>query len=65
MTKNFGTVTFTKWKLIVLINYIYEIILLNTPGTAGSPGGRDQTLAIKSRKSARKLTFFRKKIKIT
>ena len=24
---------------------------LNTPGTAGGPGGRDQTLAVKSRKT--------------
>ena len=30
----------------------------NTPGTAGGPGGRDQTLAIKSRKNVRKITFF-------
>ena len=30
----------------------------NTPGTAGSPGGRDQTLALKSRKNARKSFFF-------
>ena len=26
----------------------------NTPGTAGGPGGRDRTLAVKSRKIARK-----------
>ena len=37
----------------------------NTPGTAGGPGGRDQTLAVKSRKTAEKSVFFRKKIKIT
>ena len=30
----------------------------NTPGTAGGPGGRDQTLAVKSRKNVRKITFF-------
>ena len=35
-----------------------------TPGTAGGPGGRDRTLAIKSRKNAQKSVFFRKKIKI-
>ena len=26
----------------------------NTPGTAGGPGGRDRTLAVKSRKNTRK-----------
>ena len=36
----------------------------NTPGTAGGPGGRDRTLAVK-RKKARKSSFFRKKIKMT
>ena len=30
----------------------------NTPGTAGGPGGRDRTLAVKSRKNVRKITFF-------
>ena len=34
----------------------------NTPGTAGGPGGRDRTLAVKSRKSAEKSPFFLKKI---
>ena len=28
--------------------------LPNTPGTAGGPGGRDGTLAVKCRKTARK-----------
>ena len=37
----------------------------NTPGTAGGPGGRDRTLAVKSRKNRRKSVFFRTKIKIT
>ena len=32
--------------------------LNNTPGTAGGPGGRDRTLAVKSRKNVRKITFF-------
>ena len=40
-------------------------IFLNTPGTAGGPGGRDRTLAVKSLKKQQKSTFFRKKIKIT
>ena len=31
---------------------------INTPGTAGGPGGRDRTLAVKSRKNARKSFFF-------
>ena len=36
----------------------------NTPGTAGGPGARDRTLAIKSRKTVEKKTpFFFKKIK--
>ena len=39
--------------------------MYNTPGTAGGPGGRDQTLAVRSRKNARKSAFFCKKIKIT
>ena len=30
----------------------------NTPGTAGGPGGRDRTLAVKSKKIARKSPFF-------
>ena len=37
----------------------------NTPGTAGGPGGRDRTLAVKSRKNAKKSFFFLKKKKIT
>ena len=37
--------------------------LRNTPGTAGGLGGRDRTLSVKSRKTARKSAFFRKKIK--
>ena len=37
----------------------------NTPGTAGGPGGRDRTLAVKSRKRAEKSFFFRTKIKFT
>ena len=36
-------------------------IYSNTPGTAGGPGGRDRTVAIKSRKTAEKSVFFRKK----
>ena len=35
-----------------------------TPGTAGGPGGRDRTLAVKSRKNVRKITFFSWKKKI-
>ena len=30
----------------------------NTPGTAGGPGGRDRTLAVKSKKNRSKITFF-------
>ena len=38
---------------------------MNTPGTAGGPGGRDRTLAVKSRKTSEKSPFFREKIKFT
>ena len=41
------------------------IMFVNTPGTAGGPGGRDRTLALKSRKTEKNNLFFRKKIKIT
>ena len=37
---------------------------LNTPGTAGGPGFRDRTLAVKSRKNGRKICFFSLKNKI-
>ena len=33
-----------------------EILDLNTPGTAGGPGGRDRTLAVA--KNRAKMTFF-------
>ena len=38
---------------------------INTPGTAGGPGGHDRALAVKSHKIARNYFFSRKKIKIT
>ena len=38
---------------------------MNTPGTAGGPGGRDRTLTVKSRKTSEKSPFFLKKIKFT
>ena len=39
---------------------------VNTPGTAGGPGGRDRTLAVKSGKNGREICFFfRKQIKFT
>ena len=37
----------------------------NTPGTRGGPGGRDRTLAVKSRKTPKNQLFCCKKIKIT
>ena len=41
---------------------IYIIISINTPGTAGGPGGRDQTLAVKgTKKSLKNQLFFVKK----
>ena len=42
------------------------VTFCNTPGTAGGPGGRDRTLAVKSRKKRPKnQLFFLKKMKIT
>ena len=37
----------------------------NTPGTAGGPGGRDRTLAVKSKKIAKKSPLFLGEKKIT
>ena len=42
----------------------YTFPLVYTPGTAGGPGGRDRTLALKSRKNVQKITFFSQKNKI-
>ena len=39
-------------------------MLKNTPGTAGGPGGRDRSLAVKSRKNVREIYFFSLKNKI-
>ena len=50
-------------KLVVLVLFFYLKTISNTPGTAGGPGGRDRTLAVKSRKTAEKITFFSKKIR--
>ena len=33
---------------------------LNTPGTAGGPGGRDRTLAVKIKKNAKKIRLPKK-----
>ena len=49
-----------------MLPYCYSIqrkTIYNTPGTAGGPGGRDRTLAVKSRKIPPKSVFFRKKRK--
>ena len=42
--------------LVSIYNICIEsnIVIINTPGTAGGPGGRDRTLAVKSRKNVRK-----------
>ena len=37
------------------------LIIDNTPGTAGGPGGRDRTLAVKSRKTPQNLFVFLEK----
>ena len=39
-------------------SFSFMILYLNTPGTRGGPGGGDRTLAVKSRKKVRKITFF-------
>ena len=44
--------------------FSFKNISLNTPGTVGGPGSRDQTLAVKSKKNARKSVFFPLKKKI-
>ena len=48
------SVTFTEngFGLVVWFQYY------NTPGTAGGPGGRDRTLAVKSLKKTKKIYFF-------
>ena len=38
---------------------------MDRTGTAGGPGGRDRTLAVKTRKTAEKSPFFLRKIKFT
>ena len=43
---------------------MYKNKQYNTPGTAGGPGGRDRTLAVKSRKAAEKSFFFGKKLNL-
>ena len=40
------------------------ILFSNTPGTAGGPGGREQTLAVKSRKTLENLLFLVQKLKL-
>ena len=42
-----------------------RLVAENTPGTVGGPGGRDLTLAVKSKKKRSKSVLFLKKIKIT
>ena len=46
-------------------NMITQYNIIHTPGTAGGPGGRDRTLAVKSKKIARKSPFFLGGKKIT
>ena len=48
-----------------IISYGYIPHTKYTTGTADGPGGRDQTLAVKTRKLAQKSVCFRKKIKTT
>ena len=39
----------------------HDFLFDNTPGTADGPGGHDRTLAVKSKKIAKKSVFFLKK----
>ena len=45
-------------KIQNIVTCPFQLFYLNTPGTAGGPGGRDRTLAVKNRKNVRKITFF-------
>ena len=62
---NWSTLTLVNLIILVVLTEFETILSRNTPGTAGGPGGCDRTLAVKSRKNARKSVFFCKKIKIT
>ena len=50
------------WIMIKQIGYNlglnYDKFMINTPGTAGGPGGRDRTLAVKSREKRWKIRVF-------
>ena len=48
-----------------MVDWLRTNYYFNTPGTAGGPGDRHRTLAVKSRKTAKKSVFFRKKNKFT
>ena len=52
------------WKGKVVTREIMRQVRNNTPGTAGGPGGRDRTLAVKSRKTAENQLFFFKKLNL-
>ena len=41
-----------------LLEFVGEKGKFNTAGTAGGPGGRDRTLAVKSLKKNKKIYFF-------
>ena len=59
-------ITNNNWAIPIPYADTLPILYWNTPGTAGGPGGRDRTLAIKTRKTAeKKHIFFLKKIKFT
>ena len=52
---------FLDWRVFVLYVVLHkqeDLVNYNTHGTTGGPGGRDRTLAVKSRKTAEKITFF-------
>ena len=48
-------------KSIFPYKIIWNFFYSNTPGTAGGPGGRDRTLAVKRRKNAKNQCFFVKR----
>ena len=46
--------------MLQLLNISLVVITINTPGTAGGPGGRDRTLAVKSFKKSLNKNYLKK-----
>ena len=65
---------YSNWYILILFYLARKLVVqvssdnnfnFDTPGTAGGPGGRDRRLAVKSRKTSKKSSFFLKKIRFT